>query len=141
MKKKLNILITDNDAAYLRNLKDKISTDPEFNICGIASDGESAINIINDCVPDVMIIDMVLPKKDGIEVMDHLFKIKRGRSVNIIATCAANMEYLFNRCELYDVSYFFKKPINEEVLFKRLDEIKNECLGIPKSIYSFLNKA
>ena len=60
------ILIVDDHAVVRRMLRVLIETQPEWKVCGEAENGEEAVAKVLECRPDVVVMDMAMPVKDGI---------------------------------------------------------------------------
>ena len=60
------ILIVDDHAIVRRMLKVLVETQPEWQVCGEAENGQEAIARVREHKPDVVIMDMAMPVKDGI---------------------------------------------------------------------------
>ena len=63
---KLNVAIADDNERMLRLLGAIIESDEELNVVGTAKDGEEAYNVIKTKEPDVVLLDIVMPKLDGL---------------------------------------------------------------------------
>ena len=66
---KLNVAIADDNERMLRLLGAIIESDEELNVVGTAKDGEEAYNVIKTKEPDVVLLDIVMPKLDGLGVL------------------------------------------------------------------------
>lgn len=64
----LRILIVDDHDIVRRGIRNVVETHPGWEVCGEASDGQSALNIAIQEKPDVMILDVSLPVMNGIAV-------------------------------------------------------------------------
>lgn len=69
---KLNVAIADDNERMLRLLGDIIESDDELNVVGVARDGEEAYHVIKAKEPDVVLLDIVMPKLDGLGVLDRV---------------------------------------------------------------------
>jgi DNA-binding NarL/FixJ family response regulator len=67
MKKKIRILFADDHAVVRSGLRSLFTSSPEFAVVGEAPDGEEAIRLAATIKPDVVILDIRMPKMDGIE--------------------------------------------------------------------------
>jgi len=68
----VNVLIVD-DSAFMRNtLSGMISSDPDINVIGIARDGIEAIEKVAELKPDIVTLDVEMPRMDGIEALRHI---------------------------------------------------------------------
>ena len=75
----IKVLIVDDSLLIRRFVKDILSKDPEFEIIGEAADGEEAIEKILSLSPDVVILDLEMPRKNGIEVIREVMAKKPTR--------------------------------------------------------------
>ena len=69
---KLNVAIADDNERMLRELGDLVRSDDELQVVGTAKDGEEAYEMIKKKEPDVVLLDIVMPKLDGLTVMDKI---------------------------------------------------------------------
>jgi DNA-binding NarL/FixJ family response regulator len=67
---RIRVLLADDHADFLRTLRGEL--DPEFEIVGIAENGEAAINAIGRLDPDVLVIDISMPILDGLQAAARL---------------------------------------------------------------------
>lgn len=75
----IRVLVVDDSLLIRRFVKDILSRDPEFEVIGEAADGVEAINKIMELSPDVVILDLEMPKKNGIEVIREVMAKKPTR--------------------------------------------------------------
>ena len=67
---KLNVAIADDNAKMTDMLGQMIEEDKDLELVGKAHNGEEICNIIKDKEPDVVILDIIMPKMDGLSVME-----------------------------------------------------------------------
>lgn len=71
-KKKIRVMITD-DSAFARDIISTIlSSDPDIEIAGMACDGQEALDRIMDIKPDLITMDIVMPRMGGLEAIEHI---------------------------------------------------------------------
>ena len=68
----LNVAIADDNQRILDMLETVISMDKELNLVGKAKNGEEMCQIIKDKKPDVVLLDLIMPKMDGLTVMEQV---------------------------------------------------------------------
>jgi two-component system, chemotaxis family, protein-glutamate methylesterase/glutaminase len=66
---KIRVLIADDSALMRQKLRQIVEADPEFEVVGVARDGEDAIVKARELRPDVVSLDINMPKLDGIGVL------------------------------------------------------------------------
>lgn len=79
---KLNVAIADDNDLMRQLLDTIVQSDEELSVVGTARDGEEAYQMIKEKEPDVVLLDIVMPKLDGLSVLDkvqHDNSIKKHR--------------------------------------------------------------
>jgi PAS domain S-box-containing protein len=66
-KKKIRVMIVDDHAVMRQGLSSLLSLQPDIEIVGQASDGEEAVNLARKIIPDIILMDISMPKMNGIE--------------------------------------------------------------------------
>ena len=69
---KLSVAIADDNERMLRLLGKIVESDEELSVVGTAKDGEEAVSVIKEKEPDVVLLDIVMPKLDGLGVLDRV---------------------------------------------------------------------
>ena len=67
----LNVAIADHNDQIRAALASQMQSDSELHLVGTAKDGFEAYNLIKQKEPDVMVIDLVMPRFDGLSVLDR----------------------------------------------------------------------
>jgi DNA-binding NarL/FixJ family response regulator len=73
-KSKIKVLIVDDHPVVRKGLLSCLSTKDNVKIVGEAVDGDDAIRKVKELSPDIVLMDLYMPKKDGLEVTDILRK-------------------------------------------------------------------
>jgi len=68
----IRIVLVDDQTLLRNGLRSLIALVPDFEVVGEASDGDQAIEIIRACAPDVVLLDVRMPKRDGVGVLQAL---------------------------------------------------------------------
>jgi two-component system response regulator YesN len=66
------IVLADDDAAFRELLAALLRLDPEFELAGVAKDGFEAIDLVQGERPDLLLLDLAMPRLGGLEVMERL---------------------------------------------------------------------
>jgi len=67
--KRIRILIADDHPIFRDGLRRLIDNEPEFELAGEATDGAQTLDIIRKAAPDLLLLDIAMPKMTGIEVL------------------------------------------------------------------------
>ena len=68
---KLNVAIADDNVRMADILGQMIEEDKDLTLVGKAHNGEEICSIIREKEPDVVVLDIIMPKMDGLTVMEH----------------------------------------------------------------------
>src|SRR5438128_272344 len=94
MKSELRLVIADDHPIFRKGLLQVIGSEPMFKIIGEADDGDAALKVIEAMQPDVAILDVDMPNKDGFDVARTI--IERRLPVEVIFLTMHKDESLFN---------------------------------------------
>jgi DNA-binding NarL/FixJ family response regulator len=71
-KRPVRVVAVDDQRMFRRAARDVIANTPGFELVGESADGESALKLVPEVDPDLVIVDVRMPKMDGIEVAGRL---------------------------------------------------------------------
>ena len=66
----INVAVADDNERILDLLGEMIDEDKDLNLVGMANNGEDAYTLIKEKQPDVVLLDLIMPKMDGLSVME-----------------------------------------------------------------------
>ena len=72
MAKRIRIVIADDHAVLRESLAAFLDSQRGFEVCGTAANGAQAVEIMQECQPDVLVLDLIMPESDGFEVLRTL---------------------------------------------------------------------
>jgi len=115
------ILIVDGSEDFAQALRETLERVPEWNVVGVAGDGIRALELLEQTKPDVLLLDLLLPKLDGIAVLRQAAELKPA-PVSMVLT-GFMTEYAANTAAALGVRYFMAKPCKLDAVAERLGEI------------------
>ena len=119
-----SIVIADNVEEFCSALSGALQRAGGFQILGVASDGEQAIRLVTDRKPDILVLDLMLPKQDGISVLKTISSMDRKPAV--LATSRFVTDYVATAAANLGVRYLMLKPCDMTAIVERLEEIRGE---------------
>ena len=123
---KLNVAIADDNERMLELLDEIISQDQELEIVGKAANGEDAYQMIRTKHPDVVLLDIIMPKLDGLSVMD---KVNRDKDLvkhpSFIVITAIGQEKITENAFAMGADYYIMKPFDNDMILRRIKQMKN----------------
>ena len=101
MDNQTTVMIADNTEEFCSSLVTTLQRSEGFRIVGTANDGEQAVRMILEKQPQILVLDMMLAKKDGIGVLKAIGTMERRPAVlatsgfitDYVASAAANLGY------------------------------------------------
>ncbi len=125
------ILIVEDEAGLRQGLE--INLRHEGYDTAVAADGEEAIRMFHSENPDLLLLDLMLPKRSGFEVLDHIRKISK---VPVILLTARGQETDKVRGLRGGADDYVTKPFGVQELFARIDAVirRSEVATAAKSI-------
>jgi DNA-binding NarL/FixJ family response regulator len=115
MQEKKRIVIAEDHTILREGLRSLLGSSDDLEVVGEAGDGLSAIRCANDLSPDLVLLDLKMPKMDGISVIHEIKKISPG--IKILAlTMHQNEEYILEAFRSGADGYCLKSSSHEELL-------------------------
>jgi DNA-binding NarL/FixJ family response regulator len=115
MKHELKLLIVDDHPVFRRGLRQIIDEHPRYRIVGEASDGAEALRVASECQPDIVVLDIDMPRLNGLEMARTLHK--RKQPVAVIFLTMYKEEDMFNAAmDLGVKAYVLKENTVEDIL-------------------------
>jgi two-component system, NarL family, response regulator LiaR len=115
MGEKIRILIADDHAIVREGLRALIATEPDLELVGEASDGVQAVTKAHALRPDVILLDMLMPRKDGLEALIEIKKDWAEAHV-IVLTSFSDDEKVFSAIRNGALGYLLKETAPDELL-------------------------
>ena len=116
------IIIADNTEEFCTGLTGALQRSEGFRVLGTANDGEQAVRMVTERKPDILVLDMMLAKKDGIGVLKAISTMEH-RPV-VLATSGFITDYVASAAANLGVQYLMLKPCDMRALVERLEEIR-----------------
>lgn len=113
--KKIRVLLADDHAILRSGLKMLLQSSPDVEVIAEASDGVEAIRLARDLAPDLVIMDITMPRVDGLSATQEIRRIHPQTKVLVLSMNEAD-EYLFKALKAGGSGYVFKRAAETELL-------------------------
>ena len=126
----LKIAIADDNQKILDLLDRVIGMEKDMNLVGKAKNGEEMCQIIKDKQPDVVLLDLIMPKMDGLTVMDRINHDKTvSKHPYFIVITAVGQEKITEDAFNKGANYYIMKPFNNRMLLERIKFVRKMTHG------------
>ncbi|MBQ6159938.1 MAG: sporulation transcription factor Spo0A [Oscillospiraceae bacterium] len=119
MEKRTTVLIADGSEDFCAQLSAALQNGG-YQVIGTAIDGNSAIEQLKAVLPEVLVLDLMLPKADGLAVLNSLPREKRPR---VLLLSALATDYVASAAAAAGADYLMLKPCRAQTVAIRVGEI------------------
>ncbi len=125
MKEKISVLISDDNQEFAKTLANYLEKQEDMEVIGMAKDGLEAVDMIANTMPDVVILDVIMPHLDGIGVLEKINIMKADKRPMCIMLSAVGQDKITQKAIQLGAEYYVVKPFDIELLINRIREMKN----------------
>jgi len=122
-------LVIVDDAPFIREVLRHIFASTEVQVVGEAQDGEEAVKIVKELHPQVVLMDIVMPRKSGIEAAQEI--LKDLPETKIIACSTLDQNNMIMRALEAGCCNYITKPFKANEV---LEAVKRASSGNPKEV-------
>src|SRR5688572_1549889 len=112
---RLRVLLADDHSIVRRGLRSLIESEPDIRVVAEAGDGLEAIKLCDEHKPDAIILDVAMPKLNGIEVAERVQKLQRPPNV-IVLSMHADESYIIRALAAGARAYLLKDATDEDLI-------------------------
>jgi two-component system response regulator NreC len=111
----INIVLADDHRILRQSVRALLESEPDFRVLAEAEDGSEAVRMVERLHPDVLLLDMIMPRMNGIEVTRVVTKRFPKTSI-VILTIHANEAYVSEALQAGAQGYVIKDSSLEELV-------------------------
>lgn len=132
----IKLLIVDDHSIFRQGLSEIIKAQKNLKVVGEAKDSEECLAVYQKVKPDIVLMDISLPGKNGIETTKEILKINPKQKV-VILSMYDDEKHIFEAFQSGASGYFVKTKTVPE-LFKIIDAVDKEGTSVPRALTSKL---
>lgn len=145
----LSIAIADDNRQTLNLLGEILEKEEGIHVVGKADNGEDAYNMIVRTNPDIVLMDVIMPRLDGISVME---KVKNNTQMKgcpsfIMVTAASSQDVTEDAFRL-GANYYIMKPFSKDVILDKIRRVSRSRMktapgnaAVERTVQPYLDKA
>jgi two-component system response regulator (stage 0 sporulation protein A) len=122
-KEKIKIIIADDNREFSSILSEYLESQSDFQVVGVAKDGLEAVKHISTNESDVLILDIIMPKLDGIGVLEEVNNMTDRAIPKTIVLSAVGQDKITQRAIDLGAEYYVVKPFDFDVLGSRIRQL------------------
>lgn len=123
----IRVVLADDNREFTQLVKEHLSTQADLEVVGVAYNGGEVIEILKKEVPDVLVLDIIMPHLDGLGVLEQIQELQLQPMPKIIMLTAFGQEEVTQRAVSLGASYYILKPFDMDVLTERIRQMKGSA--------------
>ncbi len=131
---KISVAVVDDNEKIIDTICSTLEKDDEITVTCKAKNGEEAYDVIKKNRPDVVILDLIMPKMDGLSLMDKI--TKDGAMIKppfFIITSAISNEKVIQDAFGYGAGYYLLKPFETDMIADRVKGVRSYRKNLPEN--------
>ena len=123
---KVRVMLADDNLSLLRLLTDFLGRKGDIELVAAVSDGVEIPDAVREHAPDILVMDIIMPRRDGFMTLEALNAMDAAlRPKVIVLTGLARDDFIMRAISL-GASYYMVKPFDMELLYERILEVARE---------------
>lgn len=118
---RLKCLIVEDSPFMLEIYRYSLVDNPNVEIVAEAKDGEEAVRLISEIKPDILILDLILPLKNGIEILNEMGHLSPDTKTIVISSLED--ETTIQKAKALGAIHYLAKPFTKVQLISAISEI------------------
>ena len=119
----ISVAIVDDNERVIETVKRVLENTPGLNVVGTANDGMSAVQMILEKKPDVVLLDLVLTKLDGLSVIERVKSSPDMNKTGFIVLSSICKESLMEKVFDVGADYYILKPFDYDAIVLRIEHV------------------
>jgi chemosensory pili system protein ChpA (sensor histidine kinase/response regulator) len=132
--KRLVVMVVD-DSITVRKVTTRLLERNGYKVL-TAKDGVDATGQLQNCTPDIMLLDIEMPRMDGFELATHIRNDERLRHVPLVMITSRTGDKHRERAQQIGINYYLGKPYQETDLLATIDQIIRVAPGSTAKSYA-----
>jgi len=128
---KIKVLLADDNKDYCDVLRGYLEKADGIAVLDVAYDGMEAYDKINSLQPDIAILDGIMPRLDGLGVLEKLKQKAQGQKPLCIMLSAVSQEQITQRAIELGAVYYMVKPFDMDTLVSRIRQLNTQQSNAP----------
>jgi NarL family two-component system response regulator LiaR len=113
--KQISILVVEDQAVVRDGIVAILALQPDVIVVGQAEDGLQAVELVKETQPDVILLDLVMPRQDGITTIPKILEVKPDARI-LVLTSFADSERVFMAIKAGAIGYLLKDDTREQLM-------------------------
>ena len=132
--KKVKVILVDDNFDHLLGIRELINLETNFEVMATATNANIAINLVKKYQPDLVLMDINMPEKDGLTAMSEIEKLNLGTKI-IALTGYDDPDLIFRAMKLGAKGYILKTMASAQLIYA-IEEVMQGKVYLPSGLSS-----
>ncbi|MBN2909815.1 sporulation transcription factor Spo0A [Polycladomyces sp. WAk] len=123
---KIRVLLADDNREFAELLREYLASQDDMDVIGVAYNGNEVLEKLEKDVPDVLVLDIIMPHLDGLGVLEQIHERGIKPVPKIMMLTAFGQENITQRAVELGAAYYILKPFDMAVLADRIRQMKGQ---------------
>ena len=133
-KKKSKVLLIDDNYEHLAGIRELLNLEGTFDVVGIATNVTVGLNLIKKYQPDVVLLDMNMPERDGLQGIMEIAKLDLDTKV-LALSGYDDADLIFRAMKIGAKGYVLKTMASAQLIYA-IEEVINGKINLPLALSS-----
>ena len=133
-KKKSRVLLIDDNYEHLAGIRELLNLEGTFDVVGIATNITMGINLVKKYQPDVVLLDMNMPERDGLQGIIEINKLELGTKI-LALSGYDDADLIFRAMKIGAKGYVLKTMASAQLIYA-IEEVLNGKIYLPNALTS-----
>ena len=120
MERKIRVIIGDSNLGFCDEVKKQLAANNRIEVVGTAVDGSKVLSLVQEELPDVLILDLVMPNMDGLGILEHINQSMSENKPRCIIVSSLSGDKVEQDSMNLGADYYMVKPISVDSLAERI---------------------
>jgi len=120
---KIRVMLADDNQSILRLLEDYFSRKEDIELVASVADGTEITDAVRSSNPDILVMDIIMPRRDGFMALEELGRLEEGLRPKVIVLTGLARDDFITRAIGLGASYYMVKPFDMHLLYSRIVEV------------------
>ena len=123
---KIKVMLADDNQNILRLMQDFFAQKEDIELVAAVADGTEIFAMLAEKKPDLLVMDIIMPRKDGFMVLEELAQMEESARPRVIVLTGLSRDDFIMRAIRLGASYYMVKPFDMELLYSRIVQVCGE---------------
>lgn len=120
----IRVILADDNREFAKLLQEHFAGQRDIEVLGVAYNGMEVLKLLEKQVPDVLVLDIIMPHLDGLGVLEKVQSMRIQPMPKIIMLTAFGQENITQRAVELGAAYYILKPFDMDVLTDRIRQMQ-----------------